>query len=127
MAQQLPSEAEFLATLNRVRRGDDLAARPRPALDARLRAEHLDAAAEGRKPDSYKQALEWHGFAFTPPEKLRPMSNGEAHKEGLWWNLRLRMAFTETDLTTTFRGPEDLDKFLRGQKLLRRGIAARIR
>lgn len=112
--------AEFAATIQRMRAGADASAEEaKPAFDPLAAAEHQLEAMAGRRPSSYEQALEHHGFFFVPAHQL-PVALGQApHQEGCWYHRGLRFAFTPTSLCTTFRGPEDFDAFVRDQKAKR--------
>ena len=114
------AEAEFLATQDRIRRGADVGSDLRPRFDPKDRADVREAFAQGRDPADYHQSLEYHGFSYIPPHRLGPERNGKMPVEGKWAHYGLRFAFTESDLITQFRSPEDFDVFIRRHKLIRR-------
>lgn len=92
----------------------------KPKFDPKQARELRDDLAQGRKPDSYKQCLENHGFTWHPFNR-----RNDGQVEAQWRHAGLRCSFTEDDLTTGFRSPEELDRWLRSWKLSRRmqGIA----
>lgn len=114
------AEGAYRHALDRVRRGldrdlDD----PRPEIDLKQQREFREERAGGRESDAYRQALEYHGFAWHPPEAL-PLANGVA-QEGQWRHEGLRMGFTPSDLTMGFPGgPEQFDRHVREELLKRR-------
>lgn len=119
-------EAEFLASLDRIRRGDDLY-ELRPTFDAKIAREHALAAMGGRKPESYRQALEHYGFKFVPRARLKfqQARTLQPSDEGMWFHLKLKFAFAESHLCGEFQGPEDFDTFMRKQIAMR--VLARTR
>jgi len=117
-----PDPAELAATLARMREGTDFGQTAlRPAYDAREWRERDEAARAGRRPESYRQALEYHGFVYWPPHLLPPDPHGRPRTEGLWRHKGLRFALGETQVARDFPGgPEQLDQWLRDQKKAKR-------
>lgn len=118
---------EFGATLARMREGADAAyENPQPGFDSRAHREILGDAARGRNPADYKMALEAQGFEFVAAQALLPWEDGRPKTEGEWRSFRLKLAFTESDLLTMFRGPEDFFLWCEKLKLKRRAARSRL-
>ena len=119
--------AEFAATLARMRERSDAAfENPQPGFDPYLYREVRADAAQGRNPADYKTAMEAQGFEFLPVEALLPWDDGKPKTEGEWRSSRLRLAFTESDLVTMFRGPEDFFLWCEKLKLQKRAAKSRL-
>lgn len=88
----------------------------KPSFDPQLHRDVVDSFARGRKPESYKQCLENHGFTWYP-HNIR----SDGTPEPQWRNARIRAAFNEQDLVTQFPSPEDLDRWIRSWKASRKG------
>lgn len=115
------NQAEFNATLERVARGEDHGQEnPQPGFDARLHRDVRADAVRGRKIEDYRTALEAQGFEYCPVEAMLPWEDGTPKTDAEWRSRRLRLAFTETDILTMFRGPEDFFVWCEKQKLMRR-------
>lgn len=120
--------AEYRRTLERVAQREGFGDSPAiPGFDPKQHAELMEAAAQGRKPEDYRQVMEAHGFLRIP---AGVMLNGRPVPQAIWrreWpELNLKYAFTDQDLVTGYRGPEDFDAWLREQIHVRR-IKANIR
>jgi hypothetical protein len=115
-------EAEFLATQDRLRRGDDLGANSRPHFDPKQAREVKAAEMRGIALDVFRQALEYHGFVFEQRARMVTTGSEPGHvtTEGMWVHYQLRFAYHPSDLPRLFRGPEDFDKFIREQKAMRK-------
>lgn len=112
--------------LERVRRGDDHGAfNVRPEMDEKQQADFLAGAADGRTSDAYRKALEHHGFVFVPAARL-PRFGGKIQEEGQWRHRGLRKALRPTDVTTMFTSPENLDQWVRREKLQNRLIRQKV-
>lgn len=112
--------------LERVRRGDDYGSfNPRPELDEKQKAEFMRQAADGRTPEAYQRALEHHGFKYVPAPLLQPL-DGIPQEEGQWRHEGLRRAFRPSDVTTMFTSPEDLDNWIRREKLTNRLVRKKV-
>lgn len=107
----------FHKVVEEVRAREDLADL-RPAFDPREHADYVARESDGRKAEAYETALRYHGFAWTPRRRLPPM-DGRPHKEGMWRHKTIG-GFYPSDLTSLFAGgPEQFDKWVREQKLLK--------
>jgi hypothetical protein len=110
--------------MQRVAAGDGHGDAPaRPEIDPQMRKEVIAAFVRGRKIEDYKAVLEHWGFAFVPREKLPPWTTGTRRTEGEWRSVRLRMAFTDTDVLAGWPSPADFDAWIR--KYIQRKQAAR--
>jgi hypothetical protein len=121
------NQAEFAATLDRMKGGTDHSLVPfAPRFDPILRREVQADAIAGRKIDDYHRALESQGFMFWSPERLPPLRDGRVRTEGEWRNRRLRMGFTDSDILTMFPGgPQEFFEWCNAQKLKLRIQASR--
>lgn len=112
--------------LERVKRGDDHSLfNPRPDMDEGQKTDFLAQAADGRLPEAYQKALEYHGFKFVPAGEL-PRWAGEPQEEGQWRHDGLRRALRPSDVTTMFTSPEDLDQWVRREKLSNRLVRRKV-
>jgi hypothetical protein len=109
-----PSKAfnpvEFQATTNRLLAGKDAGQENlRPKMDWQHRRDVIAECVNGRKIEDYKQVLEAHGFRYFSPERLPLWTTGERRTEGEWRGTVVGkgMAFTDTDILASWRGPED--------------------
>ena len=115
------NSAEYHATLVRMLAGQDAAAEnPQPGFDPQLYRDVRAEAVRGRRIEDYRPALEAEGFEFFPARALSTWADGQPKTEPEWRSRRLRMAFTETDILTMFRGPEDFCQWCERQQMERR-------
>lgn len=92
----------------------------RPQVDPKQHAEFLAQQRGGRTDQVYRQCLEYHGFRWVPAPFLAPYENFSAHMEGEWRHDRMQLAFTPTDLASSFPGgAQDLDRYVRQEKMKR--------
>jgi hypothetical protein len=120
---------EFLASLERVRKGEDLEP-ARPKFDPQVARDVRDDKVRGLQIDRYHQVLEHCGFTWTPKEFLSPWEGEEgpiAHKEGMWRNVKMHMAFTSDQICEMFpRGPEEFFDWFTIELMKRRAARAGI-
>jgi hypothetical protein len=118
-------DAALELTKERIKRNEDFDNfNPRPAADIKDQAEFMKQIRDGRDDerlyDRFKTCLEYFGFAWIPAHKLPRYDGRVRHDEGEWRNARLGLSFTPTDLASNFpRGPEQLDVWLKDQKMAR--------
>ena len=116
------ADADLGAALERIKAGTDFGeGDPRPEIDAQQRRELMDEQAGGRTDAAYHQALTYHGFVWWPLLKLREQLPGATLKqEGEWRHAKMKLAFTPSDMVSSFPGgPEAFDRYIRDQKLAR--------
>lgn len=103
---------ELEKTLQRIKEGKDAASdNQTPLFDPKQHREVVAHSMGGRKPDSYRTALEFHGFRFHPR-----VVRGDGVIESQWRHKALKFAFTEQSVVAEFKTPEDLDTWLRKMK-----------
>jgi hypothetical protein len=118
----------FDQTIDRIRRNEDHGGfNVRPKLDPQQQAElHADQC-QGRTDEIYRQCLTYHGFVWREVEQLPMLEGGVYRKEGEWRHAKLRLAFTPTDLASSFPlGAESLDTYLRDEMLKRQVTRGRV-
>lgn len=114
-------DQELEATLQRIRAGKDASAdNPTPLFDQKLHREVVAQSMGGRKPDSYRSVLEFHGFVFHPRV---PLATGGF--ESQWRHRSLRFSFNDQNVVAEFKSPEDLDTWLRTMKAAKLKSTAR--
>lgn len=120
--------AAFEATVDRIRRNEDFSKlNPRPAIDEKQRAELLADQCQGRTDELYRQCLTYHGFKWFEVQQLPMLEGGVYRREGEWRHIGLRIAFTPTELASSFPGgPESLDRYIRDEKGKLKAARARI-
>ncbi len=125
--------------MERIRDGADHGSQvQRPQFDPRERAELLRRASDGKSPEAMRRVLEHHGFRFYPAELVAEAAlmagtemvtaPGEAapEVEGQWRHTGLRLALTPSDLVANYASHEDLDRWVKREKLERRLTRARV-
>jgi hypothetical protein len=118
----------FEQTVDRIRRNEDHGGfNPRPKLDEKQLAEFQAEQRQGRTDEPYRQCLTYHGFVWREVEQLPMLEGGVYRREGEWRSAKLRLAFTPTDLASSFpTGPESLDRYIRDELLKRQVTAGRV-
>lgn len=115
----LETEPQFRETVGRVLDGKDHGlADPRPRFDPQQAREFRDETVQGRQIESFRPALEAHGFRFWPDLELARRGLAPTG-EGLWRHpSRLyQMAFTPGEVLAGFPGgPEAFDRWVRVHK-----------
>lgn len=114
-------------TIGRIRRAEDHGSlNPRPALDEKQLQEFQEEQRQGKTDEPFRQCLAYHKFRWFEVQELPMLEGGVYRREGEWRHIGLRLAFTPTDLASSFPGgPETLDTYVRD--LLAQRLAAKKR
>lgn len=123
------AEGQFQMTADRIRQGKDYGTNydPRPEIDLKQRAEFLEEARGNRTDEPYRQCLEYYGFRFYEVRELPMLEGGVYREEGEWRHLTMKLAFTPTDIASSFpAGPESLDRYMKDEILSRKVRAGKV-
>lgn len=109
----------FEQTVDRIRRNEDHGGfNARPQFDPKQQQELLADQCQGRTDEPYRKCLEYHGFVWREVQDLPMLEGGVYRREGEWRHWKLGLAFTPTDLASSFpAGPESLDVYIRDELL----------
>lgn len=125
MSKADDQEREFEASLDRARRGITDAPM-RPNFDPKLHSDVVADAVKGRKIADYKQALEALGFRYVQAHQLAPYPTGRPHEHGEWRCNQLRLAWTDQEILTFFKTPQELVEYVNKYQLKRRAARSGI-
>ncbi len=118
------SREQVDAALERVKQGTDYGATPaRPDFDLHQYRQALGEAVQRRDFHPYGLCLQNHGFHWIPPlQALATALPGQAAPviEGKWQHERLGLALTPQDVYSLFATPEDLDRWIKAEKVAHR-------
>ncbi len=116
--------AAVKATADRIKTNTDHGSvTQHPDFDAQQFQLAMGEAVQSRDFDPFRRVFEFHGFRYSGPvergkRELAAMNRGQV-LEGQWRHAKLGMAFTVSDVFSLYTKPEDLDKWIRDQKLVK--------
>lgn len=120
----------YQETVDRIRRDEDHGGgsfNPRPEHDEKQLAEFREEQTQGKTDEAYRQALTYHGFKWYNVDQLPMLEGGVYRREGEWRHRKLKLAFTPTDLASSFpMGPESLDRYIVDEKTKLKAAAAQV-